>query len=122
MASQYDIKLDQGATFEQAFVWNDVGPPKVPIDLTNYTARMQVRKSHEESDTILDVDDTDPEIALGGSNGTITLLFTDTVTAAFPAPFKGVYDLELIDGSDVVTRLLEGEFFVTPEVTRAAPP
>lgn len=66
MASQYDIKLDQGATFEQAFVWNDVGPPKTAIDLTNYTARMQVRKSHEEEDTILDVSDTDPEITLGG--------------------------------------------------------
>lgn len=118
MASPYDIKVDQGATFNQVFLFKDVGPPEAPIDLTNYTARMQVRRSHDNTATILSVADTDPEITLGGANGTITLLFTDETTAAFPAPFSGVYDLELIDGSGAVTRLIEGEFIVTPEVTR----
>lgn len=118
MAAQHDIRVEQGATFEQAFVYNDVGPPKVPIDLTGHTARMQVRKSHDDDVTIFDKTDSDPEITLGGASGTITLLFLPVDTEAFPAPFKGVYDLELIDGSGKVTRLIEGEFFITPEVTR----
>lgn len=118
MAAQHDLKIEQGATFDQSFIYNDIGPPKAPIDLTGYTARMQVRKSHDDANTILSHTDTDPEITLGGVNGTITLLFDDVLTEALVAPFKGVYDFELIDPSGVVTRLLEGEFFVTPEVTR----
>ncbi len=118
MAAQHDLKVEQGSTFNQDFVYNDIGPPKAPIDLTGYTAAMQVRKSHDSADTIFSKTDSDPEIALGGANGVITLLFTDELTAVLPAPFKGVYDLELTDGAGAVTRLIEGEFFVTPEVTR----
>jgi hypothetical protein len=57
-------------------------------------------------------------ITLGGAAGTITLSATATVTAALTAPFSGVYDLELVSGGGVVTRLLEGVATVSPEVTR----
>jgi hypothetical protein len=57
-------------------------------------------------------------ITLGDAAGTITLSATATVTAALTAPFSGVYDLELVSGGGVVTRLLEGSATISPEVTR----
>jgi hypothetical protein len=57
---------------------------------------------------------------LGGTAGTIVVALTATQTAAIDATPSGqyVYDLELVSGS-TVTRLVEGNFLVSPEVTRA---
>lgn len=59
-----------------------------------------------------------PGIALGGPAGTIALVIAAEGTAVLPAPFDGVWDLEIeLDNGDVVP-LLEGTVHVTPEVTR----
>ena len=42
-AAQYDILIEQGATFSRTFVWKDSS--EVAVDLTGYTARMQIRKT-----------------------------------------------------------------------------
>ena len=56
-------------------------------------------------------------ITLGGSAGTIVIKLTDTQTTAI-TPGPGVWDLELIDGSGIVTRFIEGTCTFTPSVTR----
>jgi hypothetical protein len=44
---------------------------------------------------------------------------TATQTTALPAPSSGVYDVEYVSGSGlVITRILEGSYRITPEVTR----
>ena len=43
MAAVYDITIEQGATFRLSLVWKDSS--NVPVNLTGYTARMQVRRS-----------------------------------------------------------------------------
>lgn len=58
------------------------------------------------------------QLVLGGNAGTIRMLLSAAVTAALPAPFSGVWDLELESGAGVTTRLLEGVATVSPEVTR----
>jgi len=56
-------------------------------------------------------------ITLGGAAGTIVLGITATQTSAIAAG-KYFYDLELTSGS-TVTRLLQGEFLLTAEITYA---
>lgn len=56
-------------------------------------------------------------ITLGGTAGTVDLLISAANTASLTAG-QYVYDLELVSGGGVVTRLLEGNFKVSAEVTR----
>ena len=113
-AGNYDITCDQGATFSRVITWKNSNG--TPIDLTNYTARMQVRANYPSSTVLLDLTTANGGITLGGALGTITLAATATTTAAIAAD-QYVYDLELITGSNV-TRVVEGSFTVTPEVSR----
>ena len=113
-AGNYDITCDQGATFSRVITWKNSNG--TPIDLTNYTARMQVRANYPSTTVVLELTTVNGGITLGGALGTITLAATATTTAAIAAD-QYVYDLELITGSNV-TRVVEGSFTVTPEVTR----
>ncbi len=113
-AATHDILIEQGATFLLNLVWKDsLG---APINLTGYTARMQVRHKITDASPLLTFTTENGGIALGGALGTITLNATATQTAALTAD-QYVYDLELVTGA-TVTRLVQGSFTVTPEVTR----
>jgi hypothetical protein len=56
-------------------------------------------------------------LTLGGAAGTIVITLTATQTAALTAG-NYVYDLELVSGAGVVTRLVQGNVTVTAEITR----
>lgn len=114
MAAKYDMTCDQGATFSRVVTWID--STGVPVNLTGYSARMQVRATVSSASTIFSL--TSPSnITLGGTAGTITIVITAAATAAATAG-DYVYDLELVSGSGVVTRLLQGCFVLDAEVTR----
>lgn len=115
LGNLFDLTINQGATFELTITWNDSNGD--PINLTGYTARMQVRETYSSSSTIISLTQASG-ITLGGAAGTIAILISATTTAALTAPFSGVYDLELVSGAGVVTRVLQGAAVVTPEVTR----
>lgn len=111
---------EQGATFRREFLWKEksVGATEAtPIDLTSYTARMQVRTTHKSENTIISITTENGGIVLGGPLGTVNLYMSAIQTAALPAR-EYVYDVELIAPTGDVIRLVEGTFEVTPEVTR----
>lgn len=113
-AGTYHILTDGGATFSRQLTWKD--ETGTPVNLTSYTARMQLRTAVQNDSMVLELSTSNGRISLGGSAGTIDL----TITAADMTtlvPTKYVYDLELINGT-VVTRLVQGTFTVRPEVTR----
>jgi hypothetical protein len=118
IAGLYNITCQQGATFQRQVTWTDSA--RDAYNLTGYTARMQVR-SNVTSNTIIATLSTTAgntgTITLGGTTGTVDLLISATNTAALTAG-QYVYDLELVSGGGVVTRLLEGNFKVSAEVTR----
>ena len=114
-AGTYDFQIEQGATLTKQFVWKD-GSGNL-INLTGYTAKMQVRRNPASDEVLLEASTTNGRIALGGSAGTITLTLSATVTAAITWS-RGKYDLELTARNGVVTRLLEGEITVSKEITR----
>lgn len=115
-AGKWNVTVEQGATWIRTITVKDDG---VGRDLTGYSIRMQVRQRPESNEVFL-------SLATGGNGITITdaengifqLSLTATQTAALTAVGGYYYDLELEDASGHVTRLLEGRFAVSLEVTR----
>jgi hypothetical protein len=110
---KYSITCPQGSTFSQQIIYSI---DDTPVDLTTYTARMQVREKYSSKNIEVSLTTENGGISLGGELGTINILINADVTKEFVAK-EYVYDLELISSS-TVTRLIEGKFIVTPEVTR----
>jgi hypothetical protein len=115
IAGLYNITCDQGATFSRTLTWTNSA--KSPYNITGYTARMHVRSTVAATTTLTTLTTENSRIALGGIAGTVTLTISATDTAQF-APGKYVYDLELVSGGGVVSRIIEGNFVVKAEVTR----
>ena len=104
----------QGSTFNRRITYKI---DETPVNLTGYSSRLQVRETHYATDVIADLSTTSGSITLGGSAGTIDILISDAITADFD-PGTFVYDLEIEASNGTVDRLIEGNFIVTPEVTR----
>ena len=114
-AGKYDFTLEQGATFNKQLVWKENG---TPLDLSGYTARMQVKKTPKSTTNILDLTTSNGGIVIDGANGKVTLIVSATDSAALKAG-SYVYDLELEEtATSDVTRLLQGCFEINAEVTK----
>jgi hypothetical protein len=111
-----NLTMYQGASWDYTLTWQVAG---TPVNLTGYSARMQVRESTDATAVVFSLA-SGSGITLGGTAGTIFLEASATTTAAIasPANMQYVYDLELVSAGSAVTRLVEGCFFVDPEVTR----
>ena len=108
-----DLNCYQGANFDYQLTWTVAGSA---VNVTGYSARMQVRQYAESTAVALSlVNGTG--ITLGGTAGTIALSAEATATSAIEAG-QYVYDLELVSGAGYVTRLVQGTFTVSEEVTR----
>jgi len=114
-ASIYNINIEQGATFTRTITWKDSAG--AAINLTGYTARMQIRERVESATALVSLTSSSG-ITLGGAAGTVVITITAALTDALPNMKKGVYDLELVSAGGIVTRLLQGEVVVSPQVTR----
>jgi hypothetical protein len=114
-AGNYDMLCEQGATFQRRFLWQDES--EQPINLTGYTARMQVRTSVKSSESVVELTTENDAIVLYPDSGAIELVLSAEDTAELPAK-QCVYDLEMVSTSGFVTRLLQGTFVISPEVTR----
>ena len=115
MAAYYDILIEQGATYQKTFTWK--GSDETPVDITGYTARMQIRRKKSSVDFEHEATTENGGITLGDTAGTVAVLIPATDTAALTIT-KGTYDLELVDPQGVVYRLIEGGVEVSKEVTR----
>ena len=116
-AGKLNLVIEQGTTFNPILTYTDNEEPPVPIDLTGYTARMQIREKRTSPSFIHELTTENGGITLGGALGTIVLLITSDDTTLFT--FKSaVYDLELIAGSGIVTRLLQGSVTLSTEATK----
>lgn len=122
-AGNYNLCISQGATYKKIFTWiagtcgcGTAGAQPAPVDLTGYTAAMQIKPFALSSAIYYDAS---ADITLGGVDGTITLDIPSADTEGFTW-WNGVYSLLLIDSSGNVTTLLSGQVTVCPGVT--APP
>lgn len=108
MAQKVNIILDQGTTFNTDFTFTD--EQDNPIDFTNFQGSSQMRKSYSSSTSYSFT------VALS-SNGVISLSMNAATTSSITAG-RYLYDVEVTDPNNVVSRLVEGIVTVTPEVTR----
>jgi len=124
-AGKYSFTIEQGATTDFEIIWTDSAGSRV--DLTVYSARMQIRSDYGSSGTLYatltNVTESDGTgLNLYGANGTNPLTSGSIgiyISAATSSAFtfnEAKYDLEMVSGSHV-TRLLEGKVKLSKEVT-----
>ena len=126
LAGNYNITCQQGSTFtrtleiEQPDLATDpTGNTFVPFDLSGYTARMQVRRTIDSSNFVLELTTSNGGLAINpviGDVNKLTIFAPANVTASVST--SGVYDIELISAENTVSRILQGIFNLSPEVTR----
>ena len=110
MAITKNLVIDQGSTFTANLQY--VTNSKIPVDLTGYSVRSQLRKSYKSANSA-----TIATTITNASYGNITLSLSSIQTSNLPHG-RYVYDVELTSSSNVVSRIVEGIVTVTPEVTR----
>ena len=111
-AGYQDLFLEQGTTFTTSLTLEDSYGS--PYNLTDFTVRSQAKKSYYAANTTLEFTAN----ILDANNGIIELQATAPVTANVSAG-KLVYDVLLIQTSTgSVSRVLEGQIFVSPSVTK----
>jgi hypothetical protein len=126
-AGTFSFTIEKGTTFSLPITWYSTPPDPiaeppvegVPINLTGFTARMQVRATIDSPTILHSFTTENGGIVLGGAAGTVTLQASATITAGWSWT-QGVYDLEIVSAGGIVTRLLKGTITLDPEVTRDA--
>lgn len=111
MSNFYELTIDQGSTFSMRIELKDYFSND-PLDLTDYTARSQIRKNYDSTESknfVVTIADA--------ANGNISMSMSSSNTANLK-PGRYVYDLEIEDLENVVTRVLQGVAIVSPQVTR----
>ncbi len=114
-AANYDILIEQGATFTLSIVWKD--DEGVPIDISDCEARMQIRRTYDSDPIISLTTESDGGIVLGGVTGSVDVE-VDAETTENVEIRRGLYDLEIVFPDDVVVRLIQGSVEISREVTK----
>jgi hypothetical protein len=109
----YNINAYQGADWDRTFTVTQSG---TALNLSGYTSAMQVREASDSTGYLISLT-SGSGITLGGTAGTITVAITASQSSAIPAG-SYAYDLEIISGAGFVTRLLQGGFTVSGNVTK----
>ena len=127
-AGKYSFTIEQGATTDFEIAYKDSA--NSPIDLTDYTARMQIKPTAGSDITYLTLSSSlgtcGTGLNLSGSSGlnpptsgTIGV-FISAKSSSLLSFDNASYDLEIASGSGacaVVTRLIEGKIKLVQEVT-----
>ena len=109
-AGTYNFIVEQGATFSRILT---VKENNSAMNLTGYSVASLMRSTHDSSTVV----GTFTCTISNASGGIITMSMTASATGAIEEGIY-VYDLEITSGGSTVTRLLQGEVTINPEVTR----
>lgn len=131
-AGRYNFVIEQGATLSFELQYNDA--TGTPIDLTGYTACMDIRSAYSGSGTtylsltsslgdVYTKTSGSSFLSLSGSNlttpttsGSIGVYAGWALTEALTFSGQAYYDIELTSGS-IRTRILEGRVQISQQVT-----
>lgn len=111
---RHDIEIHQGATFVVGFSYID--PNGVPINLTGWVARMQVR-DRIGGRVLADLTTENGSIVIDPLAGRLNVTIARNVTRAMPV-LRGIYDVLIASSGDFAIKLIEGEVNVVASVTR----
>lgn len=121
-AAKFKRYCKQGKTYKDGFYFKD--KYKNPIDYSDYSARMEIRRSLPtadstpgDTDVILTLTSADGDIVVSGNKVSITIDSQRTAALEVGSYF---WELELFNSDDpphVPTIMEPSSFVVTPEVT-----
>jgi hypothetical protein len=120
-AGKYSFTIEQGSTTNFTIVYTDsIG---VPIDLTSYGSKMQIRLAYDTPPIVtlsssLNPDGTGLNMT-NAASGAIGIYIASCTSSMFNFD-TALYDLDIISGSGpcpVVNRILEGKVKLSREVT-----
>ena len=130
-AGKYSFIIDQGTTVDFRIEYRDSN--NLPIDLSNYEARMQIRTAKESQTVICTLSSSiapdgtglymmpfSGSVQLPKSSGSIGIIISAASSSGFNFS-EAYYDLEIMSGSaptTYVNRILEGKVKLSKEVTR----
>lgn len=112
MASQVELFCDQGSTFTYTLdIANDDGSK---INIAGYSFSSSIRKSYYSSTVAANL-----AVTIGdAANGNVSLSMNSATTANIKAG-RYLYDVRMVDTSNVVTRVIEGIITIYPQVTKS---
>jgi len=130
-AGKYNFTIEQGSTVDFAVQYKN--PSNLPIDLTGYQARMQLRPVVGSEEVYLTLSSSlgpcgtglnfsgsgGPNAFLSPTEGNIGVYISATSSSQLTFN-SAYYDLEIATGSEgcvTVTRLLEGNVKLSPNIT-----
>jgi hypothetical protein len=109
-----NFKVVQGDTFSIQVTYTN--PNGTPINLTNYSARMDVR--NEPAGKVLCASVTNGNgITINGSTGVLSITFNPAQTRRFSTP-SAAYQLQIASSGGQYTTILKGFLSVYPAVVR----
>ena len=109
-AGTYNFILEQGATFTRTLT---VKENNSAMNLSGYSVASKMRSTHDSSTVV----GTFTCTISNASGGVITMNMTANTTSAIEEGIY-VYDIEITSSAGTVTRLMDGNVTVNPEVTR----
>jgi len=111
--AEYNFEIYEGDFFSKGLTFFDDND--LPVDLTGYSARMQIRNKVEYNG----YKDWSNYLTLGGAAGTIVIEVPATDNTDWQY-YNAVYDLELVppSGETRSYKLLKGNISIIREVTR----
>lgn len=117
-AAKLNLVIEQGATFTHQLQLRNGPDIYSPIkDLTGYTARIQLRSDINSPDVILELTTANGRIEINPLEGKILLKLNAAETAVLEFS-KAVYDMEVSSPTGEVTRVVQGNFSLSKQVTR----
>lgn len=115
MAQVQNLTIEQGIPFTQDFIVKDEN--NVNVDLTGYSARMHFRLNYNDSTIRLDANTTNGKLVIDTVNSKCSIALSEADTASLVFQ-KYVYDIELVNPSNVPKRMVQGSVTIDLEVTK----
>lgn len=116
-AGTENLIIDQGADWYVNFTYYTDSTLTTPVNLTGYTAALQLRSNFGDATSALSLSSPSNGIVITGAAGLISIHATAIQTGAIAAGYYE-YDCEITSSGGIVTRLIQGQITVKPQVTR----
>lgn len=81
-AGEYNIQIEQGATFKRTFRLKDA--TDTPINITGAKFKAQIRKKANDSEVVITLNSPDEIVITNAAQGEFRLFISHTVTSTFP--------------------------------------
>ena len=118
-----DLYAEQGSTFDQPF--KVLGDNGLPVDLTTFNIRGQVRKKYSDTNPTLTFrfDTTPAGLLTGDFNSHLTAAqLADTAKGSYVYDVEIYYNTTDLVPEEIVYKVAKGSFIIGPEVTKPVVP